>query len=43
MPAQCHGNPRPCMHGGKCREGWNRHICQCESTSFSGAACGNGT
>ena len=40
MPAQCHD--RPCMHGGKCQEGWNRHICKCEHTSFSGAACGNG-
>ena len=39
MPEACHD--RPCMHGGKCFEGWNRYICQCEHTSFAGASCGN--
>jgi len=39
MPDTCHD--RPCMHGGKCVEGWNRYICNCQQTSFSGASCGN--
>ena len=40
MPDQCHD--RPCMHGGNCTEGWNRYICDCSQTGFSGPACGNG-
>ena len=40
MTGFCHD--RPCMHGGKCTEGWNRYICDCSQTSFSGATCGNG-
>jgi hypothetical protein len=40
MPDQCHD--RPCMHGGNCTEGWNRYVCDCSQTGFSGPACGNG-
>ena len=40
MPGQCHGHP--CMHGGTCTEGWNRYICDCSQTSFTGATCGDG-
>ena len=39
MKGYCHD--RPCMHGGSCTEGWNRYICDCSQTSFSGATCGN--
>ncbi len=39
MPGHCHDHP--CMHGGTCTEGWNRYICDCSQTSFSGATCGN--
>ncbi|XP_071747001.1 neurexin 1 isoform X2 [Lepeophtheirus salmonis] len=38
MPDQCHD--RPCNHGGKCSEGWNRFLCDCSRTSFTGATCG---
>ena len=30
------------MHGGKCIEGFNRFICDCSSTSFTGPTCGRG-
>jgi hypothetical protein len=40
MTGLCHD--RPCMHGGTCSEGWNRYICDCTQTSFTGATCGNG-
>lgn len=37
------GDPRchrsPCLHGGVCREGWNRFVCDCSATSFTGATC----
>ncbi|XP_049322656.1 neurexin 2a isoform X7 [Astyanax mexicanus] len=29
----------PCAHGGHCREGWNRHICDCSGTGFLGPNC----
>ncbi|XP_071834304.1 neurexin-1-like isoform X4 [Apostichopus japonicus] len=29
----------PCRHGGICREGWNRFICDCTMTSYSGPTC----
>ena len=38
MPPKC--PERPCMHGGSCEEGWNRYICQCQDTSFTGPTCG---
>ena len=40
MPPKC--SEKPCMHGGKCIEGWNRFICDCSSTSFTGPTCGRG-
>ncbi|KAG8236177.1 hypothetical protein J437_LFUL013443 [Ladona fulva] len=32
-------HPSPCLHGGKCFEGWNRFICDCSSTAYSGPTC----
>lgn len=32
----------PCRHGGRCREGWNRYICDCTMTSYSGPNCEEG-
>ncbi|XP_077089491.1 neurexin-2-beta isoform X8 [Siphateles boraxobius] len=29
----------PCPHGGRCREGWNRHVCDCTGTGYLGANC----
>uniref|UniRef100_A0A672QAQ9 Neurexin-1-like n=1 Tax=Sinocyclocheilus grahami TaxID=75366 RepID=A0A672QAQ9_SINGR len=29
----------PCAHGGRCREGWNRHICDCTGTGYLGPNC----
>nr|XP_039259128.1 neurexin-3a-like isoform X5 [Styela clava] len=29
----------PCRNGGKCREGWNRFVCDCSATSFNGPTC----
>jgi neurexin len=40
MPPKC--EEKPCMHGGKCVEGWNRFICDCSATSFTGPTCGRG-
>ena len=40
MPPKC--GEKPCMHGGKCTEGWNRFICDCTETSFTGPTCGRG-
>ena len=37
MQPQCIG--RPCYHGGKCTEGWNRYVCDCRSTPFTGSSC----
>lgn len=31
--------PYPCLHGGVCREGWNRFICDCSATAFTGSTC----
>ncbi|PSN31987.1 Neurexin-3 [Blattella germanica] len=35
---QC--DSQPCMNGGLCSEGWNRFICDCTATSFTGPTCG---
>lgn len=29
----------PCKHGGRCQEGWNRFLCDCSATPFSGPTC----
>uniref|UniRef100_A0A9J7YIM6 Neurexin-2-like n=1 Tax=Cyprinus carpio carpio TaxID=630221 RepID=A0A9J7YIM6_CYPCA len=29
----------PCAHGGRCREGWNRHVCDCTGTGYLGPNC----
>ncbi|XP_060517704.1 neurexin 1 isoform X3 [Cylas formicarius] len=41
----CHTQPQqcpsqPCLNGGTCMEGWNRFICDCTNTMFSGPTCG---
>ncbi|XP_039633272.1 neurexin-2-like isoform X14 [Perca fluviatilis] len=28
-----------CANGGHCREGWNRHICDCNGTGYLGPSC----
>uniref|UniRef100_A0A669EF34 Neurexin 2 n=1 Tax=Oreochromis niloticus TaxID=8128 RepID=A0A669EF34_ORENI len=28
-----------CANGGHCKEGWNRHICDCNSTGYLGPSC----
>ncbi|KAG7265382.1 LOW QUALITY PROTEIN: hypothetical protein CRUP_025828 [Coryphaenoides rupestris] len=28
-----------CLNGAQCREGWNRHICDCNGTGYLGASC----
>uniref|UniRef100_A0A8C4E8J0 Neurexin-2-alpha n=1 Tax=Dicentrarchus labrax TaxID=13489 RepID=A0A8C4E8J0_DICLA len=28
-----------CANGGHCREGWNRHICNCNGTGYLGPSC----
>lgn len=37
---QCSGSVPPCLNGGVCNEGWNRPICDCSATSFTGPTCG---
>ena len=29
----------PCLHNGRCHEGWNRFKCDCSSTGYTGANC----
>ncbi|CAH1124036.1 unnamed protein product [Ceutorhynchus assimilis] len=41
----CHTQPQqcpsqPCLNGGICAEGWNRFICDCTNTMFTGPTCG---
>ncbi|ELU16319.1 hypothetical protein CAPTEDRAFT_22004, partial [Capitella teleta] len=36
-PAEC--PDYPCMHRGKCRDGWNRYVCDCTATAYSGESC----
>ena len=31
-----------CANGGLCREGWNRHVCDCTGTGYLGASCETG-
>ncbi|GLV43351.1 Neurexin 1 [Carabus blaptoides fortunei] len=38
QPAQCPS--QPCLNGGLCLEGWNRFICDCTDTIFTGPTCG---
>ena len=40
MDEQCIS--RPCMHRGDCREGWNRFVCDCTTTSYIGPTCNEG-
>ncbi|KAM6985012.1 neurexin-2-like [Aplochiton taeniatus] len=30
-----------CGSGGQCREGWNRHVCDCTGTGYLGPSCEN--
>ncbi|XP_076318595.1 neurexin 1-like [Tachypleus tridentatus] len=36
-PPQC--DSQPCLNGGFCTEGWNRYICDCSRTNFTGPVC----
>lgn len=38
QPLQCPS--QPCLNGGGCSEGWNRFICDCTETTFTGPTCG---
>ncbi|KAL1122948.1 hypothetical protein AAG570_003273 [Ranatra chinensis] len=38
LPPQC--DSQPCMSSGRCTEGWNRFICDCTGTIFTGPTCG---
>lgn len=40
QPNQCSGAAPPCLNSGVCNEGWNRPICDCSATSFTGPTCG---
>ena len=45
---ECHSGPpscdsQPCMNGARCSDGWNRFICDCTFTSFTGKTCTEGT
>ncbi|XP_043272551.1 neurexin-3 isoform X2 [Venturia canescens] len=35
-----HCPSQPCMHGGRCVEGWNRFHCDCTATPYTGPTCG---
>ncbi|CAO1431878.1 unnamed protein product [Diamesa hyperborea] len=32
--------PNPCLNGGSCSEGWNRPLCDCSGTLYTGPTCG---
>lgn len=36
--AQCPS--QPCLNGGVCTEGWNRFVCDCTDTIYTGPTCG---
>ncbi|GIY63430.1 hypothetical protein CDAR_531741 [Caerostris darwini] len=36
-PSQC--DSQPCLNGGLCSEGWNRYVCDCTRTGFTGPVC----
>ncbi|KAL2094839.1 hypothetical protein ACEWY4_009558 [Coilia grayii] len=36
---RCGNAGEPCAHGGRCTEGWNRHVCDCTGTGYLGANC----
>ncbi|GFV94084.1 neurexin-3a [Trichonephila clavipes] len=36
-PSQC--DSQPCLNGGLCSEGWNRFVCDCTRTGFTGPVC----
>lgn len=38
LPTQCTTNP--CQNGGSCAEGWNRPLCDCSGTLYTGPTCG---
>ena len=37
---QCSGAVPPCQNNGICSEGWNRPICDCYTTLYTGPTCG---
>ncbi|KAM8793778.1 neurexin-2-beta [Eudromia elegans] len=39
QPPRLCGPPAPCRHGGLCREGWNRVLCDCLATGHLGPRC----
>ena len=36
------GQGSPCHNGGQCTSGWNRLICDCTQTNFTGPSCARG-
>jgi len=34
---------RPCLHNGRCVDGWNRFTCDCTMTGYRGTSCQHGT
>ncbi|XP_032803921.1 neurexin-1-like isoform X32 [Petromyzon marinus] len=36
-PKQCSSGP--CRNNGVCHEGWNRYVCDCTATGFTGRSC----
>ena len=38
--SQCASHP--CFHGGRCIQGWNRFLCDCSTTTFTGRVCNEG-
>lgn len=37
---QCGGAVSPCQNNGVCNEGWNRPLCDCSATLYTGPTCG---
>lgn len=37
-----HCDSEPCEHEGICTEGWNRFICDCRMTGYTGKTCSDG-
>jgi len=42
-PSRSACDSQPCLHKGRCVDGWNRYLCDCTMTGYHGSVCQHGT